>query len=100
MRRGDHCAAVAAERDRAAELVIGLGIGALHVVLLAPSRPRAGEHVHRSRLRRRVIVLLTVDPLAGTVLERRPERGGGAVGAQGGTRSEPVVGSVVGDTKS
>ena len=83
--------AVAAQRDREAELIaiaeaVGrpgfTGVRRLDVRLLRPGCAAAREHIDRARLRNRLVVLIAVDALALLASQIRRHRHGVAVGAQ------------------
>src|SRR5205809_2481316 len=83
MRADRHRPAVAAERDRAAELVELLGVRTLEVGLgRRPRRAVAREYVHSARFVGRVVVLLAVDALRRAVLVRRTDGHRVAIAAQ------------------
>jgi hypothetical protein len=83
---------VAIERDAAAKLIVGLGVGGLHVGLLAPDPSRPLEHIDRARFGTAVIRLIPVDARRTAVLTKGSDRQGVAIERDAVAKHVPGLG--------
>ena len=88
---------VAVERDTNPKLVIGFGIGGLHIGLLAPGPVRAGEDIDRATEWGVVVPLIAINPNRGTSLTWHPH--GQSIACKRDTKPKSVIGLGIGGLK-